>query len=317
MREKLLGNGHSELDGSGSAGSGAVAAAGTPVGNPGMPDTLSASRRAALAADAIGAVAAITTAVTASNRNTRQAAPTATPPGALAIVRSFPIPCPSPSALYLFESVPYARSSAGLNSTATGPRDGSRVGDNRSTAAGDRRNPISGRAERCESRSSQNRNFWAVGEGNSARKRVSPYLNRPPPGGSVTDFQRRSDDPTFTRRSFLRYGGSAGALLAGISGGGLWRTALAAANRGRGPDSLPDPTRPAGTATAALPFDHIVVVMMENHSFDNLLGALSRSGQPKAQGLKFNPPASRSTATPDRAAPCARSPFRPPRKRPR
>ena len=36
-----------------------------------------------------------------------------------------------------------------------------------------------------------------------------------------------------------------------------------------------------------MPFDHIVVVMMENHSFDNYLGALSRHGQPKADGLRF------------------------------
>src|SRR2546421_13003989 len=28
--------------------------------------------------------------------------------------------------------------------------------------------------------------------------------------------------------------------------------------------------------------------MMENHSFDNLLGALAHSGQPEAKGLKFN-----------------------------
>ena len=37
-----------------------------------------------------------------------------------------------------------------------------------------------------------------------------------------------------------------------------------------------------------MPFDHIVVVMMENHSFDNLLGALPRSGQPAADGLTFD-----------------------------
>ena len=36
-----------------------------------------------------------------------------------------------------------------------------------------------------------------------------------------------------------------------------------------------------------MPFDHIVVVMMENHSFDNLLGALPRS-QPSVDGLTFN-----------------------------
>jgi phospholipase C len=56
----------------------------------------------------------------------------------------------------------------------------------------------------------------------------------------------------------------------------------------RPPDSLPDPKRAAGTPTEALPFDHIVVVMMENHSFDNLLGALALSGQPEAHGLRFD-----------------------------
>jgi phospholipase C len=37
----------------------------------------------------------------------------------------------------------------------------------------------------------------------------------------------------------------------------------------------------------SLPFDHIVVVMMENHSFDNVLGALPVRGQPLADGLTF------------------------------
>ena len=90
-----------------------------------------------------------------------------------------------------------------------------------------------------------------------------------------------------TRRAFLRRG--AGVAL-GASGSGLrWQGAsAAAAAKVRPPDSLPDPTRPAGTPTDALPFDHVVVVMMENHSFDNLLGALTRSGQPLADGLRFN-----------------------------
>jgi phospholipase C len=56
----------------------------------------------------------------------------------------------------------------------------------------------------------------------------------------------------------------------------------------RKPGSLPDPTRPAGEPTAALPFDHVVVVMMENHSFDNYLGMLPRRGQPRADGFKFD-----------------------------
>jgi phospholipase C len=103
------------------------------------------------------------------------------------------------------------------------------------------------------------------------------------------DLRHPSLDQTLTRRALLRYGGSLGAAVAGMSGAGaLWRATNAAAAGTRLPDSLPDPGRPGGTATAALPFDHIVVVMMENHSFDNLLGALSRSGQPKAQGLRFN-----------------------------
>ena len=37
-----------------------------------------------------------------------------------------------------------------------------------------------------------------------------------------------------------------------------------------------------------MPFDHLVCVMMENHSFDNLLGALPRLGQPKADRLTFD-----------------------------
>lgn len=39
--------------------------------------------------------------------------------------------------------------------------------------------------------------------------------------------------------------------------------------------SLPFPDKSVGTINEEMPFDHIVVIMMENHSFDNLLGALS------------------------------------------
>jgi phospholipase C len=91
-----------------------------------------------------------------------------------------------------------------------------------------------------------------------------------------------------TRRSFLRAGGTAAAALAAGSGGGLLGSAQALAKTTRQPDSLPDPRRAAGTATAVLPFDHLIVVMMENHSFDNLLGALPIAGQPLAHGLHFN-----------------------------
>jgi phospholipase C len=90
----------------------------------------------------------------------------------------------------------------------------------------------------------------------------------------------------FTRRAVLRVGGGAAALAALAP----YRPLVArAANAGlRTPDSRPDPTRPAGSATVALPFDHIVIVMQENHSFDSYLGMLPLRGQPLADGLSFD-----------------------------
>ena len=43
----------------------------------------------------------------------------------------------------------------------------------------------------------------------------------------------------------------------------------------RDPGSRPFPDQPVGWSNPDMPFEHLVVVMMENHSFDNLLGALS------------------------------------------
>jgi phospholipase C len=64
----------------------------------------------------------------------------------------------------------------------------------------------------------------------------------------------------------------------------------AAAATLRKPGSLPDPSRPAGTLAAddPWPFDHLVVLMMENHSFDNYLGMLPLRGQPLADGYTFH-----------------------------
>ncbi len=90
----------------------------------------------------------------------------------------------------------------------------------------------------------------------------------------------------YTRRSVLRAGGGIVAITTLSPYGRLIARAQAAAVRP--PGSLPDPARPAGTVTASLPFDHIVIVMMENHSFDNYLGMLSRHGQPLADGFSFD-----------------------------
>ncbi len=54
----------------------------------------------------------------------------------------------------------------------------------------------------------------------------------------------------------------------------------------RGAGSLPYPARKPGAVDDTMPFDHIVVVMMENHSFDNLLGALPLTN-PAVEGLTF------------------------------
>src|ERR1700722_1377529 len=97
-----------------------------------------------------------------------------------------------------------------------------------------------------------------------------------------------SDNSRITRRKLLQRSAAAGAALSlPVSLSGPLLNAAAAATI-RKPDSLPDPSVDAGTVNAAMPFDHIVVVMMENHSFDNLLGAVSRNGVPHADGLSFN-----------------------------
>lgn len=56
---------------------------------------------------------------------------------------------------------------------------------------------------------------------------------------------------------------------------------------GRRAGSLPFPDRPAGMVNEAMPFDHIVVVMMENHSFDNVFGDLGRT-RDDVEALSFN-----------------------------
>src|SRR5262249_54059413 len=70
----------------------------------------------------------------------------------------------------------------------------------------------------------------------------------------------------------------------------------------RQPNSLPDPNRPAGTGHHPLPLDHLVVLMMEKHPLDNLLGELPRSGQPAADGLTFDSDGRATNTNPGTAA---------------
>ncbi|HMF04611.1 MAG TPA: alkaline phosphatase family protein, partial [Acidimicrobiia bacterium] len=90
-----------------------------------------------------------------------------------------------------------------------------------------------------------------------------------------------------SRRAFLAEGAGLGAALALARLGRAWPAS--AAEPLKQPGSLPHPRLPPGTET--LPqIDHIVVAMMENHSYDNYLGMLRRGdgfpldrrGQPTA-----------------------------------
>jgi phospholipase C len=73
-----------------------------------------------------------------------------------------------------------------------------------------------------------------------------------------------------TRRSLL---GAAAGGAAALAAGALpaWARPPASAAGLRRPDTLPFPNLPAGTASMPK-LEHIIVLMMENHSFDNLLG---------------------------------------------
>ena len=94
-----------------------------------------------------------------------------------------------------------------------------------------------------------------------------------------------------SRRSVLA-GAAGGAALAAVSPRAAFassaREARQALATGRMVGERPDLTRPAGEPHAGLPFKNIVVVMMENHSFDTYLGMLPKRGQPKADGFTFD-----------------------------
>jgi phospholipase C len=109
-------------------------------------------------------------------------------------------------------------------------------------------------------------------------------------------------ESAFTRRTALKTAAGAGVALGAASmSPGIPAWAKPALNRFRlqGPGDRPFPRFPEGTDT--LPqVDHIVVVIMENHSFDNVLGSLPRhrrgrrvDGLPRFRGrqLSYNPDA--------------------------
>jgi phospholipase C len=129
------------------------------------------------------------------------------------------------------------------------------------------------------------------------------HVPDPPRSDAHPEGRRR-----LSRRALLGYAGAgaaAGALGPVLSGAALSRaTADGPAQGGvavspsspqypalqvlgrkglRLPNSLPFPDLPAGTETMPA-IEHVVVLMMENHSFDNFLGMLGRG-----DGFKFGP----------------------------
>ena len=95
-----------------------------------------------------------------------------------------------------------------------------------------------------------------------------------------------------SRRTFLQGGLAAGAAL--LAGGSAARASASGTRVLRPParralraaDSLPFPSIAVGTDTMPQ-IEHILVLMMENHSYDNYLGMLGRgSGQtPRGDGF--------------------------------
>jgi phospholipase C len=82
------------------------------------------------------------------------------------------------------------------------------------------------------------------------------------------------DEVRITRRGALRASLAGGAALAAISSAlPAWARPLAELARVRAPGSRPFPRRPEG-AHSIMQVEHVVIVMMENHSFDNILGML-------------------------------------------
>src|SRR5947209_3489785 len=120
--------------------------------------------------------------------------------------------------------------------------------------------------------------------------------------------RRSSTKPSkpLTRRTFVAGGTAAiaGASLAGsaLAGTRPWwrpirdldqplgsqREALGVLGKTkmRLPDSLPDPALAAGTDTIP-EIEHVVVLMLENHSYDNLFGMLGRKPGQRARGDGF------------------------------
>jgi phospholipase C len=116
-----------------------------------------------------------------------------------------------------------------------------------------------------------------------------------------TPAPRSAEAGTLSRRALLR-GAAGGAAVLAAPGLPAWARPVVASTHLRRPESLPFPHRPAGTPSMPQ-IQHVVVLIMENHSFDNLLGMVPHQipGRRGVDGLSvrggrirnFNPDATR------------------------
>src|SRR5262249_20762466 len=105
--------------------------------------------------------------------------------------------------------------------------------------------------------------------------------------GLILRHSTREDGTMYTGRKLLKAGlarGAAAVVGAGVPLGSVGKAGAAL----RAPNSVPFPNLPIGKPTNAFPFQHLVLVMQENHSFDNYLGMLPKRGQPLADGFTFD-----------------------------
>ena len=103
---------------------------------------------------------------------------------------------------------------------------------------------------------------------------------------SSSPLQSLIEQPV-TRRSLLGAAAGGAALLA-TRGLPAWARPVALPAGLRQPESLPFPGKPAGSPSMP-EIEHIVVLMMENHSFDNLLGMVPNQvpGRGSVDGWSF------------------------------
>ncbi len=104
----------------------------------------------------------------------------------------------------------------------------------------------------------------------------------------------------FTRRTAIAAGAGAALTVAAANGLPAWARPIAQIAAAPGPGSLPFPGLPEGTPTMPQ-VEHIIVLMMENHTFDNFLGMLPNQvkSRRKVDGLSVDKHGHVTNANPD------------------